>query len=103
MGDIEESKLMPLSLDINEFCLSCKRNILFMEKFKEQVNKMEIGFNAGWGSDSSLNQFFYDYEKHVLSDHLLSLSHQTKGLITKSGERPFTVHRSSIDDSTIRD
>ena len=55
MGDIEESKLMPISLDINEFCTSCKRNIVFMDKFKEQVNKMEMGFNAGWGSDSKLN------------------------------------------------
>ena len=64
---------------------------MFMEKFKEQVNRMEAGFNSGWGSDTKLNQFFYDYEKNVLSDHLLSLSHTHKGLITKSGERPFTV------------
>jgi hypothetical protein len=104
MGDIEEKVLLPLSLSINEFCAQCKRNILFMEKFKEQVNKMELGFNSGWGSDSKLNQFFYDYEKNVLSDHLLSLNHQHKGLITKSGERPFTVHRAPTgDESTMQD
>ena len=70
-----------------------------MEKFKEQVNKMEQGFNSGWGSDTKLNQFFYDYEKNVLSDHLLSLNHQNKGLITRSGEKPFTV--SQREDSTL--
>ena len=75
MGDIEESKLLTCGLEINEFCGQCKRNIQFMEKFKEQVNRMELGFDAGWGSDSKLNQFFYDYEKNVLSDHLLSLGH----------------------------
>lgn len=91
LGDIDEKQMLPLGLKINEFCGQCRRNVKFMENFKEQVNKMESGFNSGWGSDSKLNQFFYDYEKNVLSDHLLSLNHQTKGLITKSGEKPFTV------------
>jgi hypothetical protein len=64
---------------------------------------MEISFNSGWGSDSALNQFFYDYEKNVLSDHLLSLSHQTKGLISKPGEKPFAMPRSQGDESTVQD
>ena len=72
-----------------------------MDKFKEQVNRMELGFNSGWGSDTKLNQFFYDYEKNVLSDRLLSLGGHHKGLITKSGERPFTVRRQYTDETTI--
>ena len=75
LGDISDSNMLPLGIKINEFCAQCKRNVAFMEKFKEQVNKNEMGFNSGWGSDSKLNQFFYDYEKNVLSDHLLSLNH----------------------------
>jgi hypothetical protein len=59
-----------------------------MEKFKDQVNRMELTFDCGWGSDSKLNQFFYDYERNVLSDHLLSLGHQGKQLVT-SGEFAF--------------
>lgn len=57
LGEVDSSdkNFLPLGLKINEFCQQCKRNILFMEKFKEQVNKMEMGFNSGWGSDSKLN------------------------------------------------
>jgi hypothetical protein len=102
MGDIEESKLLPLSLQINDFAVQCRRNMKFMELFKEQVNKNEISFNSGWGSDSKLNQYFYDYEKHVLSDHLLSLNHANKGLITRSNDRPFLDHQSQ-NDTTMQD
>ena len=35
MGDIDSRHLQPLNLQINEFCLQCKRNLNFMEKFKE--------------------------------------------------------------------
>ena len=61
-----------------------------MQKFKEQVVKMEDNFKSDWGSDSGLNNFFFEYEKNVLSDHLLSLNQANKGLITKSGDRPFS-------------
>ena len=46
-----------------------------MEKFKEQVGKMEGNFDSSWGCDTKLNNLFFDYEKNVLSDHLLSLNH----------------------------
>lgn len=52
-----------------------------MEKFKEQVGKMEGNFDSSWGCDTKLNNLFFDYEKNVLSDHLLSLNHQKQGLV----------------------
>jgi hypothetical protein len=57
-----------------------------MEKFKLQVMQKETDFNSEWASDSNLNNFFFEYEKNVLSDHLLSLNQANKGLITRSGE-----------------
>ena len=30
-----------------------------MDKFKEQVNKMESNFDSTWGSDTKLNEFFF--------------------------------------------
>jgi len=62
---------------------------------------METNFQTDWGSDSNLNQFFFEYEKNVLSDHLLSLNQANKGLITRSGDKPFTAKydASSSDES----
>jgi hypothetical protein len=47
-----------------------------MEKFKEQVVKMEKGFDSSWGSNDKLNEFFFEYERNILSDHLLSLNNE---------------------------
>ena len=47
----------------------------FMEKFKAHVLTMESSFDGTWGSNSLLNNFFYNYEKNVLSGHLISLHH----------------------------
>lgn len=55
-----------------------------MEKFKEQVGKMEGNFDSSWGCDIKLNNLFFEYEKHVLSDHLLSLNHKKEGVIRMS-------------------
>ena len=41
---------------------------------------MEKGFDAGWGSDSKLNKFFFLYERNVLTSHLISLNHKRSGL-----------------------
>jgi len=57
-----------------------------MEKFKLQVMQKESDFNSEWASDANLNNFFFEYEKNVLSDHLLSLNQANKGLVTQSGE-----------------
>jgi len=46
----------------------------FLEKFKEQVVKMEKSFDSGWGSNTQLNNFFFEYERNVLSDHLQALN-----------------------------
>ena len=39
---------------------------------------MEAGFDSTWGSNTKLNNFFFDYEKDCLQDYLLSLNHQNK-------------------------
>ena len=70
-----------------------------MEKFKQQVILMETSFKSDWASDSSLNQFFFEYEKNVLSDHLLSLNQANKGLITRSGDKPFTANNVTQSES----
>lgn len=49
-----------------------------MEKFKAHVLSMEANFDGSWGSNSVLNNFFYNYEKNVLSGHLISLHHQNR-------------------------
>ena len=88
MGEIETDALQPINLQINAFCVQCKKNLSFLEKFKEQVDKMESSFDTTWGSDSNLNKFFFVYEKDVLSDYLLSLNSQnkngTKGLVQQN-------------------
>jgi hypothetical protein len=74
MGDLEEGQLIPINKAINEFGLQCRRNIVFMEKFRDHVLKLEAAFDAKWGGDPKLNNFFFQYERDVLSDHLLSLT-----------------------------
>jgi hypothetical protein len=59
MGDLEPSELAPINAAINEFGLQCRRNIVFMEKFRDHVLKLEAGFDARWGSDAKLNNFFF--------------------------------------------
>ena len=78
MGEINNSMLQPLNLQINEFMIQCRRNLKFLEQFKEQVVKMESSFDSTWGSNTRLNNFFFDYEKDCLQDYLLSLNHQNK-------------------------
>ena len=52
-----------------------------MEKFRDHVLKLEAAFDSKWGSDPKLNTFFFQYERDVLSDHLLSLNMQNKGVV----------------------
>lgn len=79
MGDIENDVLQPINLAINSFCVQMKKNLQFLENFRNQVDKMEAEFDNTWGSDTNLNNFFFDYEKDVLSDYLLSLNTENKG------------------------
>lgn len=81
MGELDESALQGINLMTNEFGAQCKRDIVFMEKFKEHVLRMEGSFDSGWGSNEKLNNYFFQYEKNILSHHLLSLGTQSKGLI----------------------
>lgn len=81
MGDIENDVLQPINLAINAFCVQMKKNLAFLENFRQQVDKMDAEFDATWGSDTKLNNFFFDYEKDVLSDYLLSLNSENKGAI----------------------
>ena len=39
---------------------------------------MDAGFDGNWGSDTKLNDYFFRYEKDVLSDYLLSLNSTNK-------------------------
>ena len=61
-----------------------------LNKFKDQVDKLEGEFNNEWGCDTKLNSFFFSYEQDVLSDYLLSLNNQSKkgiqGLIHQSNQ-----------------
>ena len=41
-----------------------------MEKFKNQVLEMEKNFDSSWGSNKSLNRYFYEYERQVLTGHI---------------------------------
>lgn len=86
MGELEQPALQGINLMTNEFCSQCKRDIVFMEKFKEHVLRMENSFDSGWGSNEKLNNFFFQYEKDILSHHLLSLGSQSKGLIKNAVE-----------------
>ena len=54
-----------------------------MEKFRDHVLKLEAAFDSKWGSDPKLNTFFFQYERDVLSDHLLSLNMQNKGVVPR--------------------
>ena len=40
---------------------------------------MEASFDGTWGSNKTLNNFFFTYEKDVLADYLLSLNHAGRG------------------------
>jgi hypothetical protein len=80
MGQLDKKQLEVVNQYINEFCIKCKNNLQFLEKFKKHVFDMEKGFDAGWGSDSKLNQFFFQYERNVLTSHLISLNHKKSGL-----------------------
>ena len=75
MGDMTANLLAPINQYIDEFSSQCRRNLAFMEKFKAHVLTMESSFDGTWGSNSLLNNFFYNYEKNVLSGHLISLHH----------------------------
>jgi len=74
MGDVENDALQPINLAINSFCVQCKTNLSFLEKFREYVDQQEKSFDTSWASNSKLNNFFFAYEKDVLSDYLLSLN-----------------------------
>ena len=78
MGDIESNQLSPLNMQINAFCGQCKSNLNMLNKFKDQIDKLESEFNNEWGCDTKLNSFFFAYEQDVLSDYLLSLNNQSK-------------------------
>lgn len=74
MGDLDQDMLKPINMAINEFCQRCRQNIKFMENFRDHVLKKEAGFDSSWGSNLKLNNYFFQYERDVLSDHLLSLN-----------------------------
>lgn len=78
MGEIDNDALQPINLSINAFCVQCKKNLSFLEKFRETVDKTEGSFDSSWGGDNKLNNYFFIYEKDVLSDYMLSLNSQNK-------------------------
>ena len=102
MGEIENNALEPINLQINSFCVQCRRNLNFLEKFREQVDKLESSFDYGWGSDPKLNAFFSNYEKDVLTDYLLSLNSENKnGVKGLVREGPNSNIMSQSDTSMI--
>lgn len=54
-----------VNLSCNEFAYQCRKNVEFFTKFKELLDKLESDFNGEWSSNSSLNNFFFEYERHV--------------------------------------
>jgi hypothetical protein len=86
MGNIESDALQPINISINSFMVQCRKNLIFLEKFGSHVDRMDAAFNASWCSDTNLNNFFFDYEKDVLTDYLISLNNHPnkkgiKGLV----------------------
>jgi len=59
MGDMDHAQLQPINISINEFAAACRRNMKFMEKFREHVLALESTFDSKWGSDAKLNNFFF--------------------------------------------
>lgn len=74
MGEIETDMLQPLNLEINAFCIHCKKNLTFLSQFRDHVDSLEKDFIKTWGSDEKLNNYFFKYEKDVLTDYLVSLN-----------------------------
>lgn len=70
LGDIDLSALQSINTGVNQFCQQCKHNLVFLDKFKNQVLEMEKGFDYNWGSNSKLNRYFYQYEREVLTGHI---------------------------------
>lgn len=50
----------------------------FFTKFKELLDKLESDFDGEWSSNSSLNNFFFEYERHVQVEYLLSCKNTKK-------------------------
>lgn len=76
-----------MNIYINEFAATCKRNLLFMEKFLMRVSSLESSFDRGWGSNPKLNNFFYEYERGVLSQHLKSINRDKVARAPESGNK----------------
>ena len=88
------------NLKINDFGYQCRKNIQFLGKFKETVDKMRENFDGEWASDTRLNQFFFDYEKSVLTNYLLGI--QNKDDDEKQSEQD-NSQRQSKDQRSIID
>lgn len=48
MGEITESKKQRQSNQINQFAGTARRMSTFLDRFREMVNRLEIGYDAQW-------------------------------------------------------
>jgi len=104
MGELENDALQPVNLAINSFSIQCRQNLAFLQKFGEYIDNQEKSFDRSWASKESLNNYFFAYEKDVLSDYLLSLNNQNKqgikGLIERNNTSLMENSKSSQDSLT---
>lgn len=78
--------LHPLNVSINDFGVQCRKNIAFLNKFKELLEKMESSFNGDWSSNHILNGFFFEYEKNIQLSYLVSTKNTTKNQFQTAGD-----------------
>ena len=74
--------LQKINLQINAFCLQCRKILGFLEKFKDEVYKVQAKHEAEQAQVKKLSQMFVDYENNILKEYLYSIDHHQsrKGL-----------------------
>lgn len=89
--------MQAINLNLNGFSYQCKKNINFLSRFREQIVKMEDGYSGEWSSNKSLNNFFFEYEKQIQTDYLIST--KDKNFSTYQDRDPNTFNNTTIVDS----
>ncbi|CDW81866.1 px domain containing protein [Stylonychia lemnae] len=68
-GEISDQQIQRANNKINLFIGSARRMHAFLDKFKEMVHRLEIGYDAQWTNHKQLNDLMGQYEDNNLKQY----------------------------------
>ena len=68
-GEPDSSALIPVYRQLFDFLAQCKKNLAFLEKFRDHIHKQEHQYQQHMEAENKLQNMFLEYEKQCSNDY----------------------------------